>query len=317
MQEDFGGYFREHSDELEKLLRNREKRLEKHAELVRERYPNEFEAFSAFLDSVDWNMLHSIFSEYLEKSNVPKEMLNKIKRENVHLWLPEEDNPLAFFSPLSNDVAFFVSRLPKIVQSDSGKYHFEDNASLSFFLTLVHELTHSVSHNRVYFEGEGDDQEVEIVSGIWRGKEHILEGLNEAITERIAQEVVLRYFKRKGTGLTQAQEGLDRKLDYTKSSYANHVAFLEGICARVDNAIGLQEGSTWGSLKRGYFGEDIRDPAVMEVFSEIFDSKFLQKFSKLKGVETKKRVKHFGKRYGLFNRKQLIRQWRSYLGSLE
>lgn len=106
---------------------------------------------------------------------------------------------------------------------------------------------------------------------------------NEAVTEKFAREVFSEYARavhytdeKKIAALEAVWED-----NPEASFYPKEIALLDALIAKISRETGIDAKLVWRSIVRGAFeGENLEDPELVMLFSEIIGPDFLEKLSK-------------------------------------
>lgn len=153
----------------------------------------------------------------------------------------------------------------------------ENEQSLTALQIIIHELVHAAS--AFLYRNHGIPNEDMIKLGYAQQKglrsNRQYSAFDEAVTEKVAQEVMEKYAQR--TGMTKELE-LFVSNENKFSPYVPQIEFLENTINKIAVACGVPADAVWDAVKKGKFGNsELDDPGVEEELVEIFNAKFVKR----------------------------------------
>lgn len=244
-----------------------------------------------FLDKVDFNTLRMIFEDYLRKSGISPEKFNFLGPEKIKYmkgW----------------DAAFFADNSIRM-NTDVGKnLLMAINTGLAPDLLnlhkLIHEEVHAISHNS---RMEHSPTEAEYRSGYQKTKtiftdigndtvqvdnSHFFRLFDEAVTERLAREITVRYLEKYPNFTNNASKYIYKNINNHPGAdiYQPEVDLLEALITRLSVETELSEELIWqGIIRSKMEGFSFYEDNMHELFDELVGKDFT---NRLKSVNTLK-----------------------------
>ena len=267
------------------------------------KYPDTCELVREMLKTIDWNVLQTIFSEYLQKSEVSIGRLNTDSAIYFNASL-DENNASMTYTPTGNAVRINLPHLDRLLGnpdiSFSHTYHL-------FITDLVHEFSHVFSHirhERVIGFGPsglvhsdtisaGGLQGVGIIRGIKSHKVFIRHTWNtlfmEGVTELVSHEVFEEYIRRHPVDVNSAlhdpRPGMARRMVQDnitpeRAPYSVAQRFVVALTDAIAEYANVPRDVVWRSLERQYFSGELKPLEFTDQFNEIFGQGFAEKLAK-------------------------------------
>lgn len=272
-----GGYKKTDSRVSAMHLRQNEAYEEGFSRAMHEHRPEIQRAVEHIRESIDWNILIPILTKYLHDAGVPEEQFNlapitgempvRPSKEYVAVYIPNYNK--VGFSSFNSDFMAGVRLLQK-------------NGSIprlllmKMQLTLIHEICHALSENRLASRDISASQTVtnarsgfsqsfmaQDIDNRHRAQKkkkvqhpvlNFHEALNEAVTQRLAEEIMVTYSRAADTthGEHFVASFVERsgKHLWKYSIFANH---LHTMCVKIAEHHNKKPEDIWLNFKRAYF----------------------------------------------------------------
>ncbi len=245
-----------------------------------------------FLDTIDFELLRSLFLEAARKSGVNPETLNFVSADGIFGKSGSLLEPLGAYSGSRNIVALSMRKMEDRFGVEGKDL---DTVALS---TLCHEEVHATA--KTICIGLGSEAEQ---AGYQRTMESATGRLekrfllfNEGVTEKLCRQILEEYVERTHFADSQGMNRL-RDLFREKHPYESLVEFVDLFIDRVSAETEVSRDLVWQAIIRGaYEGERFDDPELQQLFSELLTPDFIEllsqnKISDLRGKLTKSREK--------------------------
>ena len=233
---------------------------------------------TAALEDIDHGTIKDLFVQEMRKSNGDSAEINYIEAENI-----EESDSINFYDGKLNYIGLNYSDAKEVGQ----RLGYDQSAQL--LSTLIHEEAHAISKNTHDFNIDDDRLEVRSTSGYTKSLEKIsgaygehyeiikaAEALNEGVTDLIARELTLEYYRRKGK-LSQTLKGQLEELGELR--YRIEKIFVSALVRKIAKECSVPADVVWGSIKQGYFsGLNVLDEENIDLFDEILGENFSLSF---------------------------------------
>ncbi len=223
------------------------------------------------LKKIDFDTLGAVFAEERERAGLGRAATNLQKRDRIKLRpIKGKENGMAYiayYAMFPNKIVADVERIMR--------YRPEENFENAFLSIICHEETHSVSTNPS--EHSGLSPLLHILSGKYTSKtgvEYITsEGddffhmLNEAVTDRFAEEVYDEYLKRTGdrASITNSDE-----TQWFLQSYLNERNILQAFISALSRTTAVPEDVVWSSIKQSYLSNtDLAGSELVKLYEEV------------------------------------------------
>ncbi len=186
-----------------------------------------------------------------EDMEVISHLVAFVIEEMRHLGLEERELSEHDLGELIQRIHFLKSRN----KCQSGFFH-GDTRNIEIYLTgnklhdyasLLHEMLHLFSSSEVYLH---PDKSPKIKVGYSIGEK--LEAFNEAVTEKLTNEILLKHKKELSSLLHISQKEIDSYVEKNRT-YESLRHALSLIVARVSKETGMDIDSFWEKVKRAYF----------------------------------------------------------------
>jgi hypothetical protein len=86
---------------------------------------------------------------------------------------------------------------------------------------------------------------------LFLGRKKQFSGLNEAVTEMIAQEKGFEYFRRRGALRQEHAARLKLVMNFVHP-YPSYIAIVFGMCKKISLCAGIPVEHVWGSFKKRF-----------------------------------------------------------------
>ena len=244
--------------------RFKDNKLKEH-ELMAKKHPKALAALDRLKEHFDFGVLNDIIREYLIKSGVKPENLNSVPIEDILINSSDINDNHAAYSAELNIIIFHPTTLEKL------------DKTYDLSRLLIHEAIHAASYIRIKHSSVrksikiGYDHE-------WGGALTKLVGFNEGVTELMAQEILLEYYRREGYGTKDAQGSLDNIA--LSNRYKFYMWTVKSIAHRLDIYAGIEAGTSWKAIIRGALeGEDLQNPEFSKFFEALFPKGFFDRYA--------------------------------------
>ncbi|MFZ2187027.1 MAG: hypothetical protein WAV46_00115 [Candidatus Moraniibacteriota bacterium] len=240
------------------------------------------------LEKVDFSVMQDIFSEMYRKSGLQSEP-KLIPLENIEVvgYSGGESNSVekritigADFSPWAIRSRQFHSR-----EWRSEKQFTRGRLRADILSTFMHEQTHAISKNIRREEGKIERLKKQMKSFFF-GRQKVdnssgyqMEGIekggfnvrhlpfNEAVTDKIGEEVYDEYLKRTG----EKKFFLDHAGTQYGEGYIGERAMVDIMIETLSASLDVPRDVVWDSIKQGYMlGVDLDESELSDAFDEIF-----------------------------------------------
>lgn len=246
------------------------------------------------LERIDFDLLNDIFNNVTRGINVEHKALS-LEDFVLEKGYPTDRDNKGLYDPRTGKIKLFAYGFVE----EHGKL-----SSIEVFRSSIHEGTHKLARTRYRssFQQEGGylkvsidpyGTEKEIERAIKKGnmpRHHIFLMLNEAVTEKIAREVLVEYLMRSHEFADSKEADIySHKLKEVSPDFENYsnyepeVFVLESMIEKISKEMGIDETAIWEAFKRGYFEEGpslFEDKEVARGFEEVFSKDFLDNLSK-------------------------------------
>jgi hypothetical protein len=300
------------------------------AQAVRERDPETQVTLDHIVASIDWKVMGPILEEYLADAGVPAERMNRGWMDNLRAFAGGQG--LGMYSPhnnaitiASNDPSFQLAQrllkergfIPKLVLMKAQ-------------LVLVHEVCHAISEIRVTTHDIGTQQTLIRQRGGFHdafgvlGKEHkgtptnvaFNEALNEAVTQRLAEEIYLTYTRRVAP---ERADHFMRSFVENKAKrlwgYTIFASQLDSLCRALAEHTAETPEVVWGKFKRAYFNNPqgfLED--TQRVLEKIYGEDFWKRYSTMGNKTDLRDLARFDVDTGFAHPKTYPARWLAQLG---
>lgn len=298
-----------------------ERVISDHKKIIKDK-PELGEAFEAFLREVDVPLIQRLIQKQLTRAGVSEDAVNRLGTSDICL---------------SHDVYGFASHnfVTNKIKIDARV--FQQYASMPmkpeqrarFLVTLakivIHEIIHSMSWIRGGFSTEQRGEHTHVhndgTSGFHtnEGDDHgQFEGWNEAITERITDEILLVYARCKGFNTSHVRNLVLREHSakhQNKNSYRTYRLMMQVVTERLAEYAGTTPEIIWRGIKERYFAGGIfKDDSIQALFRETFGEKFIADLSKFENGMGKRKLKRFMNKYHFRVDERTANRWFRELG---
>lgn len=285
-----------------------------------------------FLKEIDFKSLKSIYEEIYIKVGIDPEKLNfpgdnpnnigELRTSWLNTFL-RSGTAEGIYNNITNRIHIRLEDKAEDLREDI-------SSKIAVLHTLIHELNHAASDWQKGFKG------------VWQGgygRGNSFRGLNEAVTERLAQEISVEYIRRTafagGLGAWKAlaenhlqtyphlikESGVDPKIqiyrvffDREFGSYKAEREVLQKMIEIIGQDAGVAKETVWQGFVRSYFEQERLDnPELRALLDEVFHPGFIKKLKGFK--DDKKSIEElFDKQFTESLRERLM-HWFTNLGS--
>lgn len=250
--------------------------VRKRAEALKARYPEEIGWMEGVLEEIDYDLLKSTFTELTTKSQVAKEDVNFIPREDIFIVPPGTITTVAGSSAFKINENIILMSAETLLKAREKRG--EVQARQVIFYELVHEYCHAVGANRLgwgKFE-EREDADLEEKSAAYAKFQTLIEKsedgeraveaansfvlFNEGITDEIAHRVLETYLARtdffgmRASKLRDGEkEGLFSFSPHMSVDYRTARSFADMIVERISKLCEVPKDVTWNAIIGDYF----------------------------------------------------------------
>jgi len=266
-----------------------------------------------FFNKIDFSLLREIFNEVALSYEVPKEKVNFIGPEGIlshegaytNSVYMQEYNLIQLGNPNYTNDHKYLLWADEEKRGDLVCKLNETFGSIDIFRLkqLVHEQVHAVSKNigRGFVEKNsksGGGYFLYKQSGFWRVSDRrdefkspvysegydIFPLLNEAVVEKLAREIVLKYLESSNWPKVEVAIYKNTLNHHPEKlgGYADQVSLIDSIIKKISSKSNVAEEDIWNFFKKGLFeGEKFEDPDKIKLFKETFGSEFLKQLAYL------------------------------------
>jgi hypothetical protein len=285
-------------------------------------YPELKDLFANFLESVDVPLIQRLIKKQLTRAGVPESKVNLVKISDILLSTSVEGG--AAHSFVTNHVKIYADSFKNFLRYPVGTVE-RERGLINFARVIIHEIVHSMSCVRGGFSTEDEGEMTRVhsdgSSGFHTNERKNTaqnEGWNEAITERISDEILLVYSRCKGLNTsyvynTVLQENNPKHL--SKDKYVAYRLMMQVITEQIAEYAGTTSETVWCSIKERYFsGGVFNDEAIQDLFKETFGEKFITDLSKIKNLTSRRKLKRFMNKYHIRIDTRTANRWFRELG---
>lgn len=251
-----------------------------------------------FLAKVDFDSLRMIFEDYLKKSGIPPEKFNFLGPDKIKYM---KGGGAAFFGDNSIRMNADVGR-NLLMAINTGLA--PDILNLH---KIIHEEVHAISHNS---QIEHSPTEAEYKSGYQKTKtkftdigngtvqmdnSHFFRLFDEAVTERLAREITIRYLEKYPNFTNNASIYIYKNIGNHPGTdiYQPEVDLLEALIKRLSMETELSEEFVWqGIIRSKMEGFSFYEDNMEGLFDELVGKDFT---NRLKSVNTLKGLRELTK----------------------
>mgnify|MGYP001571945115 CR=1 FL=1 len=298
-----------------------------------ERSPDDARLAEHILSTLDISSLQNIFLEYLDKAGVPAQNANLEALEKIHIR--PFQGLAGVYGTFLNHTAFSIvgSLFVEAKRFLAEGKQIPEDVVLELQLTLIHEMSHIFSRNRISSKDKNNSQstvteESGYSSGTYdirqsmmpnkRGKKvrdisSTFEALNEGVTQRIAEEIFLEYGRKVGKYNTYKQH-LAKGLQKQRKSFSNYYLFgnqVDSICVRVAEYTGGTKKDIWEKIKRGYFNSP---NDILTQLEGVFGSGFIEEYKTIGGTSKQQKLAAFDRKNDFSHPTNYAETWLADLG---
>lgn len=273
---------------------------------TRAKYPEVVQMLQDMLDGINFDTVADIFREFGVRSGVEEKSLNFIPKEQIYI-IEDATGALMSYFPDVNRIT-----INALSFASKPEWDVRDKTLVDVVFThaLFHEYTHAtglvdcvgesvpfasagsnVSRQRVGFDDMSLDMPAGPNSDIQERGHTLYKLLNEGITERVADEVLLEYVRRVSDeeyidfeakeNLAKVFVGMDNNLN---SLYATAKRFVGVLTQHIAEESGVPEEVVWRAMIRQYYSGELKTEEVTRLLSEFFGSGFTEALAQSKSA---------------------------------
>ncbi|KKW19956.1 MAG: hypothetical protein UY63_C0004G0041 [Parcubacteria group bacterium GW2011_GWA2_51_10] len=250
--------------------------VRKQAEILKTRYPEEVGWIEDVVQAIDFDELRGVFFELTAKSQVAREDVNFIPRENIFIVPPSVITTPGSSSAFKIEENVILMSAQEMLETR--KKRGEIQARQIILYELIHEYCHAVGANRAeqgpYKERSDVDlreknvayAKVQSLIEKKSGKDQVIDSansfmlFNEGITDEIAHRVLETYLSRKDFfGITASslfkkeKEGLFSFSPHMSIHYRTARTFADMLVDRISKISEVPKDVVWNGVIGDYF----------------------------------------------------------------
>lgn len=335
MSEKIGGLFESRSPRDKRL---HEKAIVANEKAIADAIDFDKEGFAVmreYIKTLDIDLIANLYAHEAEKAGVPRENINTEALKRI-IGLPVEQDLFGAYMPDHNQIILSTryENTKEYIDLKNRAEEIPESVELNLRLLTLHEITHAMASNR-HISKDANNQSTHTYfhngyhqttrterhpsrpekSSKYKAIERF-ELLNEGVTQRIAEEVFVKYGKEKNEYLSDVY--MSARLQHEVMRGSGHAFFgyvVDSICERIASETGSTKDVIWDAVKRGYF----QDPAqFLDVYKEpiltVFGPDFLKDLGSLTGNTPPSGIQAFGNKYNLMDYDTYIDRWHASLG---
>ncbi len=257
-------------------------------------YPETYAHLNNIKESLDLKTLTDIFREYARKSGVDESILNIPTIDNIFLLLDMTiPNAQMAYTQSQNTIKVNVPYFDERFKDENMP---DKNVEAHFLQGIIHEYSHAVGVGECIIANdvETSTSVSYLLSGVSRQynvEETTLDGtiktknkslafrmLDEGITERLSQEILIEYLKRTEYkmpyDLKSVYENIRHEMKTEKEGYAPIRHLLMAFTNALAIEAGVPEDVVWNGMVREYFAGELYSSELIDLFNETFGSDF-------------------------------------------
>lgn len=280
---------------------------EQTAKLIRTK---SYEKINSWVNEINFDSLGDIYKEYAVKANTDPTKLNTPPRADIHLALTDKPGFMQY-DPISNQITVDISEPTNFLGGMNMLPEDKERHIRSAIIRgIFHEYTHATGRVQCYITAPREVFEAQVQLGIEisRAVETInpenqkeilyrrgLWVLNEAITERIADEVYMEYARRNDSKEWQLSTSIQPVIDaYMERGgmYGAARRLLIAITTAIANVSTMPEEIIWRGFVHHYYRGDFHgeQESMKKLLNETFGDGFYQE---LESLQSESDIKEF------------------------
>ncbi|MFZ2593819.1 MAG: hypothetical protein WAX38_03555 [Minisyncoccia bacterium] len=329
-----GGYNRKLDVEGERNAFLTDAYEKSYSRALREHHPEIGKTIEYIRQSIDWEILMPLLIARLRDAGVPEERFNLGPLTSEMPARPTDDYA-AVYNAISNTVGFssFDDNFMAAVRLLKKNGSLPRLLTMKIQLVMIHEICHalsentiksqSVNKNQVRMSGKsGFSQVFDITEKTKRGNEKkrqpikFYEALNEAVTQRLAEEIMVEYSR-----IAEVKHGehfvasFIEKMSKRLWSYTIFANQLDNICKRVAEQSGKTQEEIWRNFKRAYFKNPESFIAETQaVLENIYGQDFWKKYQRFGNGESMQGIGAFDSEHEFLHPRTYPERWLAQLG---
>ena len=279
-----------------------------------------YETYRMLLDTINFDKIWELIETEFTRSGLDPKRLNRISEKDTGI---RPIDSLAIYDSHTNRIAINDREIEFIIdQIKSGETPTQELA-VRFIFTMVHEILHAAGRIHLQsYRGDNSRLQLEHRIGYSRGIEtakgtrlYQFGGFNEAVTEGMAQEIMLKYLRSQGSVPHLAEAEILKTLELKRRwRYAIYITQLQTVVERVAAHAGMVEQDIWNAIKQGYFaGEWLLSGENRALIDGALGEGFVREYAKISSESTDEEVEAFNAKYDIHFDEATIRRWLEHL----